>query len=719
MKKLLLILLSVAFFSISGIAVCFFLLHDNLIYDFKSLPDFQRYAATHNEIPQNDIRRLHVGNFYKQQQPFSAQILEALNIYSFMHTNIDHITQLFARLQKGIEVKSESMKITLTSDDSNVYVWGNLHGSLHTLVRSLDWLHKQNIISQELIISKPDTYFVFYDSVLYDSVYGLETLLLVGLLQERNPQSVIYVKDSYEQKNNWQNHTLQIQLQEILGYKFHITKDLNYAINNFFDSLVKHVDFITPSGTTLSITTDSQLRIKHDTLTSQSVAIGTMHGPVKYLKQPGIYLLEQQYGIPTWLVVSTSNTTADTGGFAVINLASSIAQSTISFLQKNDEQFEQTQQFNLVTGGNPGITTTISNPVTFGSTMSLDLGVPAMGKSVQSGILAYINQINQSGGIDNKLVKLVVLNDNYIPYLARQNIEKLLKEAIDTIILPIGSPTLTAYLDLVEQQKIAVLFPITGSAEFRKPTLTNLINYRASYGDEMSVVVDYLVKEFGLRKFAFFYQDDAFGKSALGPAHQALQKHGITEWVDIPYTRGSVLLQEQVTKIKELQPEALGLLSTANSTKELIRLIGVNNLTGTKLFGVSFLGEETFRYFTHSAGLSVIYGAVVPNPHTSNLPIVTEYRAAMDALKNRYNNFSLEAYICGAILADVISTLTKPITKEKIIKALEALNHHNVKGIPLTFNPNTRTISSNVWIETGKTDKWIQKEIEYENVNNR
>ena len=717
MKKSLIIVVCITLASLGALGTCFFLSHGKLLYDFKSLSDFQRYASTHKEISQKTLNNLNLGTFYQQQQPLPAQILKVLNIHSFMYTNVEHIIQLFARLQKNIETKSESTVITL-KNESTVYVWGNLHGSLHTLIDSLLWLQKQEIISEELIITKPDTYFIFYDSVLYDSVYGLETLLLIGLLQERNPATVIYVKDSYEQKNNWQNHTLQTQLQEILGYKFHTTKDLNHAINNFFDSLVKHVDFITPNGTSLSIAPDLDLKKSHDPIKSATVNIGTMQGPIKYLKEPGIYLLEQQLGIPTWLVVSTSNTTSNSGGFAVVNLTSSITQSTISFMQKNNGNFEETLRLNLVTGGNPGTTTRISQPITFGSTMSLDLGVPAMGKSVQSGILAYINGINQRGGINNELVKLVVLNDNYMPYLARQNIEKLLKETIDIIVLPIGSPTLNAYIDLVEQQKIAVLFPVTGSSEFRKPNLVNLINYRASYGDEMTIVVNYMVKEFGLRKFAFFYQDDAYGKSALGPAHQALERLGIKEWVDIPYTRGSIQLTEQAAKIKELQPEALGLFSTSHSTKELIRLIGVNNLAGVKLFGVSFLGEDTFRYFTTSVGLSVIYGAVVPNPHTSDLPIVKEYRAAMDVLQTRYNNFSLEAYICGAILSHVLTTIPKPITKEKVLKALEALDHQTIKGIPLTFNPNTRTISSNVWIEINKTDEWIQKEIENENINN-
>ena len=85
-------------------------------------------------------------------------------------------------------------------------------------------------------------------------------------------------------------------------------------------------------------------------------------------------------------------------------------------------------------------------PFTIGSTMSLKKGVPILGQRVKRGLSTKINLANKKGGIKGKHIRATIYNDDYIPHLARQNVDHLLnKDDVDIILLPVGTPTLRSY----------------------------------------------------------------------------------------------------------------------------------------------------------------------------------------------------------------------------------------------------------------------------------
>ena len=264
---------------------------------------------------------------------------------------------------------------------------------------------------------------------------------------------------------------------------------------------------------------------------------------------------------------------------------------------------------------------------------------------------------------------------------------------------------------MFKTKDIAVLFPVTGTSQFRKPELKGVVHFRGTYTDEVEALVETLISEYGVKKLALFYQDDAYGKGPFQAAQKILQKHGITKLIELPYTRAAVDFSKQATKIKQEQPEAIGFFSTAQATQELIRQTGIETLANKKLFGISFLGEESFRRFIKKKGLSVLFGAVVPNPRTSTLPIVQEYRNIMDKNNYPYDLFSLEAYITTSILVEISKDIEPPITAQKILKKLESLHHYPYKGLTLTFDPYTRSLARYIWLETGNEEEWMKKEI--------
>jgi len=222
---------------------------------------------------------------------------------------------------------------------------------------------------------------------------------------------------------------------------------------------------------------------------------------------------------------------------------------------------------------------------------------------------------------------------------------------------------------------------MTGAPMFRQPDLTGVIHFRASYGEEAKALIDHMVQQYNAQSFALLYQNDAYGEGPLKGAREQLKNHDIHDWSEIPYTQGGTDFIEQAKKIKNAEPQVIAFFSTAAATQET-------------------------RRFLNASGLSMIIGSVVPNPYVSELPIVREYRATMDALHEYYSTFSLEGYIGTQLLVDAMEHISLPITRDKIRETISSYDGYIYKGLRLTFDPQTRSISPGVWIETNKTTQW-------------
>ncbi|MFA7091008.1 MAG: ABC transporter substrate-binding protein, partial [Arcobacteraceae bacterium] len=135
------------------------------------------------------------------------------------------------------------------------------------------------------------------------------------------------------------------------------------------------------------------------------------------------------------------------------------------------------------------------------------------GKSVESGILAYFNYINDNNLLHNKTIKFIAYDDKYEPALTLENIEKLIKEHNTFGFLGfVGTPTVKNILPILEENPMPFIAPFTGAEFLRQKHLENIINIRSSYKDEIEKLVDYLYHKKNLSKFAVFYQNDDYGE---------------------------------------------------------------------------------------------------------------------------------------------------------------------------------------------------------------
>jgi len=347
--------------------------------------------------------------------------------------------------------------------------------------------------------------------------------------------------------------------------------------------------------------------------------------------------------------------------------------------------------------------------IVFGSLMDLSRNQQGISRQSMAGINLVFNAINKKGGVHGRRLSLVVLDDEYDPAKSRVQIRALMDEyKIYTLLMPLGSPTLESYLDLVKEQKICVLFPNTGSSLFRDPQLKYLINFRASYAQEGQALGRYALEVLKAKKIVLFYQEDV---ESIDGILNYFKGANFSNFSKITYGAKEITFEKQIREINKIQPDTFIFLSLPTTTYELMRQMGVENFAEKNLLGWSDLISETFQNFVRSRGLRLVLSSIVPNPSESELPLVKEYRQDADAKGIVKDGDSLEGFINAHIIVKALKEITGTLTCEKLIEKIEQFKNYDLGGITLNFEPLSRQLSSSVWLNTGKKE-WERIEVQ-------
>jgi len=330
--------------------------------------------------------------------------------------------------------------------------------------------------------------------------------------------------------------------------------------------------------------------------------------------------------------------------------------------------------------------------ILIGSSLALGGHAGYLGTQMLQGAMSYIRLINDKGGIYERKIKLITLDDGYNPIQCLYNTQRLiLEKKVFALFCYVGTPTTVRIIPLVNEAKIPLVGMFTGANRLRVPVNPYLINIRASYYKETQAAVDLIVKNRKLEKVAIFYQYDEYGFDGLRGTEIALKEYGLVPVAKGSYVRGTLDVEAGLEKIIQADAQAVIMIGTYDSCAKFINLAKERGFF--PLFhNVSFVGSKELARRLGPNGEGVIVTQVVPPPNSKNmtepLPGVTEYLS----LLNRYYPDSnpsfvgLEGYLNAKILVEGLQRAGKDITRQKFIRAIESINQFDL-GIqnPLSF----------------------------------
>jgi branched-chain amino acid transport system substrate-binding protein len=183
----------------------------------------------------------------------------------------------------------------------------------------------------------------------------------------------------------------------------------------------------------------------------------------------------------------------------------------------------------------------------------------ATGQSGKDGVELAIKDKNDAGGIRGKKIEGIYADDGGKPEEAVNVAKRLISR--DEALITIGSITSPASLAAaqVSRQSEVPQIVISGTAQ-RITTQGNKWVFRSCVPDTKLVgdLVDFIHEKFPkLKKFAFLYVNDDFGRGGFEAFKGAGQKYGFEIVADERYTRGDIDFTAQLGRIKASPAQAI------------------------------------------------------------------------------------------------------------------------------------------------------------------
>ncbi|GGN28338.1 MULTISPECIES: ABC transporter substrate-binding protein [Marinomonas] len=352
--------------------------------------------------------------------------------------------------------------------------------------------------------------------------------------------------------------------------------------------------------------------------------------------------------------------------------------------------------------------------ITLGMSSAFSGDNASMGEDFLAGAQAGFVRFHDRTG---HTIQLTTLDDAYDPRQTAPNTRRLItEEKVIALFGNIGTPTVAVSAPISTETKTLLFAPVTGSALIRPKTPDRyIINYRASYEEEITAAFDALMQEHSLKEsdIALFNQQDMFGSAGKTYLNKLMQKHGIqrqTGLFQMEYSRNTLAVEHAVADllIRHPTPKVIFIVGSAAPSAKFIRLTrqyGLNPL----FIGISFMGSRLFLEELQDVPANIIISQVVPHFEEKSLPIIVDFHQDMTRFspQSKLNPLSLEGYIAARIFTKALPK-TVQMNRETIIDALESLGQFDIGlGVPLTLSLEEHQASHSIWLTHLKDGKLI------------
>ncbi|WP_248583134.1 ABC transporter substrate-binding protein [Nocardioides sp. InS609-2] len=154
-------------------------------------------------------------------------------------------------------------------------------------------------------------------------------------------------------------------------------------------------------------------------------------------------------------------------------------------------------------------------------------GVAAPGYSeIPTGAKAYFDYVNAAGGINGRKIEYIVKDDGYNPTntTAVTN-ELVLQDEIFAMVGGLGTPTHSAVVDFLNEEKVPDVFVSSGSLQWGDDVESKpyTFGWQPDYEIEGKIIGQYIAENMPDAKVGLFLQDDDFGEDG---------EKGVRQYVD-------------------------------------------------------------------------------------------------------------------------------------------------------------------------------------------
>jgi ABC-type branched-subunit amino acid transport system substrate-binding protein len=336
-----------------------------------------------------------------------------------------------------------------------------------------------------------------------------------------------------------------------------------------------------------------------------------------------------------------------------------------------------------------------------------------LGNRMKLGVETAFQAVNDQGGASGRKLKLVALDDGYEGTRAGDNMKDLLdNRGVFAVIGNVGTPTAQVAAPIAVSHKSLFFGAFTGSKILRQvPPDRYVFNYRASYEEETSKMVHYLVdaKKVDPSGIVVFAQHDGYGDAGFEGVAKTMRKYGKadSDILRVNYERNTADVDAAVRDVAKYNDSthrvgAVVMVATYKAAARFIQKVRDKGMSPTFL-NVSFVGSNALMDELKDLGSTYAPGVIVTQvvPHyESGGTGVLRYREALAKYHpDQQPDFvSLEGYVVGNVFAEGLRRAGRELDTEKLVDALESIRDYDMGiGTTISFGMSEHQGSHRVW----------------------
>jgi branched-chain amino acid transport system substrate-binding protein len=333
---------------------------------------------------------------------------------------------------------------------------------------------------------------------------------------------------------------------------------------------------------------------------------------------------------------------------------------------------------------------------------------------------AYMQMINDQGGVNGRKIKLIQYDDAYSPPKAVEQVRKLVED--DEVLLTfqvLGTPSNAAVQKYLNAKKMPHLYAATGASRFTDPkNFPWTMGYNPNYFVEGRIYGQYILKNHPNAKVGVLYQNDDLGKDYLNGIKAGLGEKAASMIVaEVSYEVSDPTIDSQVLKIKAAGADLFFSATTPKQAAQAIKKIYEIDWHPVHILDIN---ATSVGAVLKPAGLeaskgviSVNYGKDAADPTWTDDAGMKKYIAFMDKYYpdgDKGSLFNTYGYSTAQLMVYTLQQCGDNLTRENVMKQATSLKDVvldlTLPGIKINTSPTDYRVNKQLQMERFNGERW-------------
>jgi branched-chain amino acid transport system substrate-binding protein len=363
----------------------------------------------------------------------------------------------------------------------------------------------------------------------------------------------------------------------------------------------------------------------------------------------------------------------------------------------------------------PGVTAT---EIRFGQTKPYSGPASAFGVQGKAEA-AYLQMINDNGGVNGRKVVLISLDDAFSPPKTFEQTRRLVEQdEVAAIFASLGSPTNGAIKKYLNDRMVPQLFIQAGATTFSDPqhfpwTIPGMLNYF----DEARLSAVNVLNTMPAAKIGLLYANDDAGRDYAAGLKAGLGDKAKQIVSELKYETTDPTVDSEVAKLAASGADVFLFYATPKFAAQILRK---KHVLGWKAKTYVAATASSIAAVLMPAGLETAQGLIsgvylkdADDPRWTNDPGFREYSAWMDKFFPgvvKSDNLYVSGFTNAQVLVTLLEKCGNDLSRSNIMEQARHLDLELsmlLPGVRFTTSPENYWPIRNIRLQVFKDDRWV------------